>query len=464
MKKFHRVFLSLAICFAVSVSTFSGCAQGSGDDSGNFSSVSSEQEGNNTYEPVFFTVNEGDIVSEVLGDGVVHKSIPITLKNGNLSLLHVIDVDLTKADIHAGTKDNAVMSYNFDKSTPYEMAYSWTRATGGTVFASINADFFGSYCVNAFVKDGYIIKDSHNDKGIYDYKDSDADLPASAPMLFGVKGDTAQIAPIVSYTGDITETLTKRAVVKSNLTYSASINGSVVKIQANANPKSSNATFIVRSKGSISNGLAIKVDITDGVKDLTVLETIEVTQSTSFTPKEDQYGYILVGGKFNGLSVLKNLKTGDKLSLTVSSDDNAWDGYDTILGCRQALVIDGKVAETVTLENSNGAQTTDIPRTAVGIKSSNTVCLFAVESMRYGGKGDANSTYGLNLPELGDFICWYGCKQAANFDGGGSTQLILNGGAYATPTVVVRSSDTGSTELTSTRKVMNAFLITSKIK
>ena len=462
MKKFYKIFLSLAICLALGILNFAGCAQTPADDG--FSSVSGGQEEDNVYEPKLFTVNEEDIVSESLGDGVIHKSVPIKLSDGNPSLVHVVETDLTKADIRAGTKDNAVMSFNYEKSTPYEMASAWASETGGTVFASINADFFGEYCVNAFVKGGYIVKDSHNDNGNYDYKDSAADLPASAPMLFGVKGDTAQIAPIVSYEGDITTKSVKRTVVKSKLTYAVTVGGHEVKIQANANPTSSNATLIVRSKGTISKGLAIKVGLTDGVKNLTVLETTSVTQSTSFTPDADEYGYIFVGENFSGFSALRELKTGDKLSLSVSSEDSTWDGYDTILGCRQALVIDGAVAETVALENSNGAQSPDIPRTAVGTKDENTVCLFACEAMRYGGKGSEDSTYGLSLPQLADFICWYGCRQAANFDGGGSTQLILNGGTYASPTVVVRSSDTGSRELASTRSVMNSFLITSKVK
>lgn len=462
MNKIQRRFLSLATCFILSMTCFVACVQtqtGSND-----SGISSEQEEINDYEPLYFTVDRRDITSETLGDGVVHKSVPIRLTDNRLSIVHVVEADLTKADIYAGTKDNAVMSYSYVKATPYEMASAWESQTGGTVYASVNADFFGEYCVNAFVKDGYIIKNSHNNNANYDYTNSTSDVPASAPMLFGIKGDTAQIAPIVSYEGDITSASVKKKVIKSQLTYDLHIGGSTVEISANVNPTVSNATFLAMNKGTLLKGIALKVDTSCGVTEMTVLEKVEVAELTTFTPAVNEYGYIYVGANNGSFSALQSLKTGDKISLTVSSEDNSWNGYDTILGCRQALVIDGAVAETVALENTNGAQTTNIPRSAVGIKNSSTVCLFAVESMRYGGKGNEDDPYGLSLPQLADFICWYGCKQAANFDGGGSTQLILNGGAYASPAVVVRSSDTGSTELNATRKVMNALLVTSKVK
>ena len=51
-------------------------------------------------------------------------------------------------------------------------------------------------------------------------------------------------------------------------------------------------------------------------------------------------------------------------------------------------------------------------------------------------------------------------KDGANFDGGGSTQLIVN--KNGTNTVIVRSSDTGSTELNNTRPVMNVIMVTEK--
>ena len=66
--------------------------------------------------------------------------------------------------------------------------------------------------VNAFVKDGVIIKSAHNDNGSYDYTNLNADIPASMPLLFGVSGSTAQIAPII-------KNASVKDTIQSSLTY-----------------------------------------------------------------------------------------------------------------------------------------------------------------------------------------------------------------------------------------------------
>ena len=161
--------------------------------------------------------------------------------------------------------------------------------------------------------------------------------------------------------------------------------------------------------------------------------------------------------------MLSRMSVGKSYSVEVGSEDGTWNGYDTILGCRQALVIDDEIAETVTLENTNGAQSPDVPRTCVGIKEDGTVVVFMVESMYYGKKESEGDTHGMNLPELAEFVYYYGCVQAANFDGGGSSQLIVKGEDYDEAKVLVRSSDTASYELLNTRSVISSLLITSKV-
>ncbi|MDE5896988.1 MAG: phosphodiester glycosidase family protein, partial [Clostridia bacterium] len=147
--------------------------------------------------------------------------------------------------------------------------------------------------------------------------------------------------------------------------------------------------------------------------------------------------------------------------------DGTWDGYDTILGCRQALVINDEIASTVELENTNGAQTTDIPRTCVGIKPDGTVVVFAMESMYYYDhiyhQAKEGDPHGMSLPEIAEFAYYYGCNQAANFDGGGSTQLITRAEDEEKARVLVRSADTSSYELLKTRVVVNSLMVTSKV-
>ena len=62
--------------------------------------------------------------------------------------------------------------------------------------------------------------------------------------------------------------------------------------------------------------------------------------------------------------------------------------------------------------------------------------------------------------DFAKFMASLGCVTAVNFDGGGSSQLVVKeNGSYVVKT---RSSDTGSTEVTSTRSVINSIIVTSK--
>ena len=124
------------------------------------------------------------------------------------------------------------------------------------------------------------------------------------------------------------------------------------------------------------------------------------------------------------------------------------------------MVENGSVAKTVTKENTNGAQSADVPRSAVGVKQDGTVVIFAVESMYYGKKAQEGDTHGMSLPDLADFMAFYGVNNGANFDGGGSTQLTVN--KDGTKTVVVRSSDKGTYGLDDSRAVINTIMVASK--
>ena len=203
------------------------------------------------------------------------------------------------------------------------------------------------------------------------------------------------------------------------------------------------------------------VDVTKGSKEVVVEEINIASSKTTLDKLPDGKAYFYASSTNDeACSFINRISVGTKLSLSVKSPDGLWDGYDTILGCRQALVIDGEIASTVSLENTNGAQSGDVPRSSVGINISGKVCIYAVESMYYGGKSSSDDPHGCNLPFLAEFMYYNNIVNGANFDGGGSTQLICK--VDGVDTVFVRSSDTGSSELTSTRLVMNVIMVTQK--
>lgn len=336
------------------------------------------------YAPTLFDKSTAKNEVTKLGEGAYMVANHLKLNDaGDVTdrntIIYTIEVDLKKADIKAGMHNDDAAAVNgssgWKKSAPYTQAKAWAKKTGGHVYASINADFFGEFgVVNAFVKDGVIVKTGHTDNLVYDYQNTKADVPASAPMLFGIKGETAQIAPIIEYQGDVTTPAVKQTLIQAKLSYD------------------------------------------DDNK--------------------------------------------------VVSPDGLWNGYTTILGCRQALIIDGEIADTVAKENTNGAQRTDIPRSAVGIKPDGTVVVFAVEAMRYYNRSTKDSDpYGLSLPELAEFMRFYGIEDGANFDGGGSTHLVVHGADEENPHTMVRSADFSatSTRVEATRPVMNSLLVTTKV-
>jgi len=145
----------------------------------------------------------------------------------------------------------------------------------------------------------------------------------------------------------------------------------------------------------------------------------------------------------------------------IKSKDGTWNYYDTILGARHALVEEGQLAPTVAKETSNRAAER-VPRTAICVKNDGKVMIVSVEDLEYYSHitGVTINT-GVNLEELADFMRYYGAYNAANFDGGGSTQLLVNRAGQMV--VKVRSADYGQAYVVeNSRKVMNTILVVSK--
>ena len=402
------------------------------------------------YTPSLFTYVS--LTKEEITDGLILYTHEIVKSNGDITVIKELEVDLSLVNIVAGTKNNMSYDFNYSKTTPHNAGVAYTEATNKKVYATLNADFFGSYLVNAFVKDGFIVKDSHNDNGNYDYKNTSSDVPASAPMLFGVKGDTAQVAPIINYTGTITDANVKKNLIQAKLSY---------EVKAGIKTFATSDTFKITSEPvQVTSGdMYAILDLQNGVDNVAVIDLYLANQTKTLNELSGSQVYLYCS-KTNTQGIEFMGRLGTKVSLSVKSPDGLWDGYTTILGCRQALVINNEIASTVKLENTNGAQSGDIPRSAVGVNKYGKVCIYAVESMYYGKKNSAKDTHGCNLPLLAEFMYYNNIVNGANFDGGGSTQLIvkLNG----TDTVIVRSSDTGSTQLDNTRQVMNAIMVVEK--
>lgn len=123
------------------------------------------------------------------------------------------------------------------------------------------------------------------------------------------------------------------------------------------------------------------------------------------------------------------------------SDSNAFSNTKTVIGGRHLLIQDYKIAPNLANESTNGAQYRRA-RTAVGVDGDGKVMIFICED---------GSSSGLKLLEVADFMRYFGCKDAFNLDGGGSTGLITRSNNELVLTAGKNS-----------RAVANTLLITEK--
>ena len=398
-----------------------------------------------------------------LCEGVTQTTWSFAKTNGNISKVVTTEVDLNHASIAAGTYENQINTLTLSTVSNHAIYYE-VYNPDKMVVAATNADYFGNNKpVNAFVKDSHIIKNSHNDTGIYDYKNEKADLPASMPMLFGISGNTAQIAPMIK-NASVQDTVKAKLSYKLELLREETSSVLTDKVVINKYGDKQNVNIVYDSSMQVtayegSMVLKLKKHELDSTRVHGEVISIETAASFSNYPVTDEE-YCIVIPKELGLT---DFKIGDIISYYITSPDDTWKYYDTILGCRHALVVDGNIADTLNLEYSNGAKNSGVPRTSIGVMPNGNVVIFSVEGLRYGNKSSSDTDpYGLNLLELADFMRYYGVYSGANFDGGGSTQLITRNFTTNEFEVTVRSSDFGTTILDNSRGVINSILVTQK--
>jgi len=413
------------------------------------------------YNPTLFDKNS--LIQEsidALGDGVDYYKYHFNLNNSHRVIANVLEIDLKKASID--TNYSAGRACVADSITDYE------SNSQSKVIAGANADFFGgSSSVNAYIKDQKIIKSGHNDNGSYDYTDPAADIPCSMPLLFGISGTKAQIAPIVK-NQSVENTIKAKFTYKilcshdgENYFSIPTISKDAVRLRSGINIMESLDTVTTIMENSMVYKIR-KANDSGILMHGTIEDSYKQSSEIRFQNTDPDYFYIIVTAD-QQISLAKN----DAIAITTGSTDSHWDGYTSVMGGRQALIEDGKISSTVTLENSNGAQVSDIPRTCIGILPDSKVLLTTIEALRYNSNltdVTFDDSYGVNLPELAQFMRLLGCYDAVNFDGGGSTQLVLKDkyNGEGNQVLAVRSSDYGLNNPQSCRHVYNTILVTTK--
>ncbi len=147
------------------------------------------------------------------------------------------------------------------------------------------------------------------------------------------------------------------------------------------------------------------------------------------TEKDYKYSK-LIGMTYDGILMLK----------TETAAEGVADGYKWAVCFGPYLIVNGKPAEF----KGNGGYGIN-PRTAIGQRQDGIVLIVTIDGR--GGGGSA----GISMPDLTEIFVRYGCYNAANLDGGGSTMLVENGLLINNP---VSYNHTGE------RRVYNCMYVT----
>lgn len=146
----------------------------------------------------------------------------------------------------------------------------------------------------------------------------------------------------------------------------------------------------------------------------------EVAQITKGNAPLDKQS-VVISAHGSSVKLFENLRVGDQIGLEESLSGDNWDNAVHILGAGPLLVKDGKVVVDAASEQFGpDVAKGRAPRTAVGITKEGHVLLVAVD-------GRQAHSVGYTLEELASFMLSLGAVDAMNFDGGGSTEMIVDG-------------------------------------
>ncbi|MEG0797187.1 MAG: phosphodiester glycosidase family protein [Acidaminococcaceae bacterium] len=216
-----------------------------------------------------------------------------------------------------------------------------------------------------------------------------------ARTTLALKADgTAQIFPQLAYQGSVTasgKTLPLTGVNRERL------DGDLILY---------NSYYGARTG---TNAFGVEVGVEKGV-----VAAVSTTGNMILRP-----GLTVLSGHGTSGQFLRRLRVGSKVKLTQTVGNHGAEQAQYLIGAGPLLVQDGSVrlldqAEEFPADITKGRA----PRTAVGIKADGTILLVVVD-------GRSKESAGLTLPDLAAYLLRLGAQEAMNFDGGGSSELVV---------------------------------------
>ncbi len=141
----------------------------------------------------------------------------------------------------------------------------------------------------------------------------------------------------------------------------------------------------------------------------TVLMRVESISQGSTTFKIPDGCMVLTVSDDGPIDKIAQVKVGDTLTLSITSNDSRWNDVQYAFGGGDILIENGVVAQGLAAGNK--------PRTALGIRQDGSVVTLVVDG------GNENYSSGISISSIASELLSMGCINAINLDGGGSTML-----------------------------------------
>lgn len=134
----------------------------------------------------------------------------------------------------------------------------------------------------------------------------------------------------------------------------------------------------------------------------------------------DSSSFVLSGHGVNA-DALARVKKGDRMAVTQTLGSRKADEARLVVGAGPLLLENGQVNVRIREEGiAPDIAFGRAPRTGAGVKTDGTVLLMVVD-------GRSRSSAGMTLKEFAQYMKRFGAISAVNFDGGGSSEMILDG-------------------------------------
>jgi len=282
------------------------------------------------------------------------------------------------------------------------------------IVASINADFFhpNGDILNSQISQGEFIK------GV-----------STKRSLFGIKQQGIPFIGVLAFRGDLT---TKdKNKIKINACNTACGVETVVIYNRYFNDT-------VKNTGNYKSFLLIPIDSIKNGKSYKAI--VSLINDTGIILNDNRYAILANGEKAEQLKKL--LHDNDTVSIFLGFEKQP-EEFSELLGGLPHIVNFGKdISEEQTIKEGSNKSFRDTrhPRTAIGYNKDK--IFFVVVD------GRQQTSDGMSLKELASFMLYIGCTEGLNFDGGGSTTMIVNDKIVNSPS-----------DFTGERSVGNALLL-----